>query len=493
MNWGLFGTLFVSSATLWGLGVGIGLGVKPELQHKWLYQMQCLGNASYSKILSFLHARFLDFFGKIYRADPKGQSSLAKSINRLLWTFILIASVTALVCSAAYGLIGWVGQLESVLAMMLAAALFMTLAIIFYVNKNKTSVKGLRLRRNPWLKIVVFLSVVVVALAVVTVLFEWSYPCELKSLSGDESALSSCAKQGKILIAHCRILPSITFSLGLVSTGIIFGTFCGVLTGLLVGNTEGAWAGLATGIMAGFLTGSVGYHTIVGWPAFKLANTLLYICLFLLSASFIVAYVRSQRTEISKLQNSFFMAVCQFKAPVAIGTSIISISLGTFLVFVNAGSVFDKFHEAMLSNQVVYLVLNVVADSFSIMETHWVLCKFKSIRNPVWVLLLLLLDLLASALIYLSIPLLTRSYEVLPAIVFSGDKPWIGIFFWSTFSTSFIFYLFVGFWVIVTILEPFRRLIGLGEKHIFDRPACITAFVGFILTTVIIAVICLFY
>ena len=58
---------------------------------------------------------------------------------------------------------------------------------------------------------------------------------------------------------------------------------------------------------------------------------------------------------------------------------------------------------------------------------------------------LLVLDLILSAAIFLVLPLvLWEIPDFLQAIRFQGPRPCLGILFWSTFSTSVVFYLFVA-------------------------------------------------
>ena len=58
--------------------------------------------------------------------------------------------------------------------------------------------------------------------------------------------------------------------------------------------------------------------------------------------------------------------------------------------------------------------------------------------------------------------------------MFRGDRPWLGILFWSTFGTSFIFYAFlIAVFVFLlpghAIAKGFRRFIG-SFATIEDRP-----------------------
>lgn len=90
-----------------------------------------------------------------------------------------------------------------------------------------------------------------------------------------------------------------------------------------------------------------------------------------------------------------------------------------------------------------FVAFNVFADVFSLVETRWVLNR--SVNASVlglggW----LLLDLLASAAIFLFIPAVLWETSIFgEALLLRGNDAWLGILFWTTFSTSLMFYLFV--------------------------------------------------
>lgn len=87
----------------------------------------------------------------------------------------------------------------------------------------------------------------------------------------------------------------------------------------------------------------------------------------------------------------------------------------------------------------------------------------------------LVVDLVLSAVIFLFLPLvLWEAPDFLEAAVFEGDRPWLGIFFWTTFSTSVMFYLFftVGLILIleswfIKIIRPVARFLDV-ETHPFS-------------------------
>ena len=91
-----------------------------------------------------------------------------------------------------------------------------------------------------------------------------------------------------------------------------------------------------------------------------------------------------------------------------------------------------------------YLLLNVCVDSFSLLETRYII-TLTSRGTFIRFLVVVILDILASATIFLAIPILSGNLHVfIEAISFQGNHPWIGILFWSSFSTSIFFYLYLA-------------------------------------------------
>ena len=100
-----------------------------------------------------------------------------------------------------------------------------------------------------------------------------------------------------------------------------------------------------------------------------------------------------------------------------------------------------------------YLLLNVFADSISLLETDIVL-RLAAKGNIKRFAALGLFDILLSAVIFLAIPLSTGNLDVfLDAMLFKGEHPWLGVLFWSTFSTSIVFWLFLLSVFVLTILQ----------------------------------------
>lgn len=107
-----------------------------------------------------------------------------------------------------------------------------------------------------------------------------------------------------------------------------------------------------------------------------------------------------------------------------------------------------------------FMIFNVFADGVSLVQTRLVLQR--SVETEIWQLLgLLVLDLVLSALIFLFLPIVLWQIPVfLEAALFRGDRPWLGILFWTTFSTSVLFYLFVVAALLIRPLAALAKLFG---------------------------------
>ena len=128
---------------------------------------------------------------------------------------------------------------------------------------------------------------------------------------------------------------------------------------------------------------------------------------------------------------------------------------------------------------VAYLLLNVFADSISLWETN-VILRFSARGGIKKFILLGLLDLFLSASIFLAIPLSTGNLDIFfDSIWFKGEKPWLGILFWSTFSTSIIFWAFLlAIFGVTTLQKVLRYYVKLDKIiPIEENPiTCISMF-----------------
>lgn len=167
----------------------------------------------------------------------------------------------------------------------------------------------------------------------------------------------------------------------------------------------------------------------------------------------------------------------------AILSSIVVIAILTLLCPQAAQSFILEFKQVGWSLLSIGL-LNTFTDSLSLMETRAVLRL--GVKGSVHrFCALLLLDLLATTFIFLAIPLATGNMDIfLNAIIFR-DHLWLGILFWSTFSTSICFYLFLLSSLSLAMLhEAVRGFLGLERIFLIsEKPIlCLGLVAAFIFT-----------
>lgn len=123
---------------------------------------------------------------------------------------------------------------------------------------------------------------------------------------------------------------------------------------------------------------------------------------------------------------------------------------------------------------IIYFLLNIFADSFSLWETSIIL-RFATTKSMDKLPALLLLDLILSAFIFLVIPFSSGNGGLFIEAIFSPrDNPWLAVLFISTFFTSIIFYFFIltiGFLLILqkTLKKysKFKVILPIEKKPIF--------------------------
>lgn len=91
---------------------------------------------------------------------------------------------------------------------------------------------------------------------------------------------------------------------------------------------------------------------------------------------------------------------------------------------------------------VTFVAYSVFADGISLIKTRWLLERSATASMKTLVGLLGL-DLLLSAAVFILPTTMWELPTFWDAIVFRGDRPWLGVLFWTTLSTSALFYLFV--------------------------------------------------
>jgi hypothetical protein len=132
-----------------------------------------------------------------------------------------------------------------------------------------------------------------------------------------------------------------------------------------------------------------------------------------------------------------------------------------------------------------YLAFNLFGDLISFQETRWILIISQKTKFK-FLILLLILDILLSALCFLILPILsnTNINSVFQSLVFKGTNPWMGILFWTSFATSIIYYLYL---ISVSFTKLFFPIYIKMDKwfDIFKNPI---RFIGF--TSIIIFTFC---
>ena len=166
-------------------------------------------------------------------------------------------------------------------------------------------------------------------------------------------------------------------------------------------------------------------------------------------------------------------------------------SLGTIAIlsffFSNVSQEYFRLVHGGTWILLLYPLLNLFADSFSVHETRWILRKVEKV-SLLWLLPLLGLDLVLSAGIFLLIPMGASTFtNVFQAMIFQGEQPYLGILFWSTFSTSAMFYLFIISSVVTSFLyTPLKiALSPLKFLNIDRNPVNCMGIVLILLTTMV--------
>ncbi|MEW6129601.1 MAG: hypothetical protein AB1757_21350 [Acidobacteriota bacterium] len=155
--------------------------------------------------------------------------------------------------------------------------------------------------------------------------------------------------------------------------------------------------------------------------------------------------------------NDKYMPVSPLRA---IASSMIFIGL-LALMFPSAANSFVVDFEKVGPLILATVAFNIFGDAISLLETRWVLTLSRGL--PILGILgVLIADLLLSGLIYLVLPGISNVnwVNLISAIKFQGSEPWIGILFWSTFFTSFLFYLFVIAVLLLRLIAPLVKFVN---------------------------------
>jgi hypothetical protein len=121
------------------------------------------------------------------------------------------------------------------------------------------------------------------------------------------------------------------------------------------------------------------------------------------------------------------------------------------------------------------ILFSLFADMVSLLETRWVLVLSGQQTTLLRIFVMLLLDLLLSASLFLVLPgIVHQDLDVLGrGMAFGGPSPWTGILFWSTFSTSAMFYVFVLAVLLLRLVVPVLAALRSIDRWfpLYDHPA----------------------
>ena len=97
----------------------------------------------------------------------------------------------------------------------------------------------------------------------------------------------------------------------------------------------------------------------------------------------------------------------------------------------------------------------------------------------------LAIDLFLSATIFLLLPaVLWEVPAFYEAAFFNGPRPWLGILFWSTFSTSVVFYFFVLSAFLLRVTYPLVKLVRIPINVEAEPVVGVFATMGIVVTLI---------
>ena len=120
----------------------------------------------------------------------------------------------------------------------------------------------------------------------------------------------------------------------------------------------------------------------------------------------------------------------------------------------DAATSFFEVVDADGSIALTFIAYSVFADGISLIKTRWLLQRVVEARVRT-LFCILAADLVLSAGVFVLPTTMWELPTFWDALVFRGDRPWLGILFWSTLSTSALFYLFA---FAVALAGPLSRI-----------------------------------
>ena len=146
------------------------------------------------------------------------------------------------------------------------------------------------------------------------------------------------------------------------------------------------------------------------------------------------------------------LLISQIRIPVHPLKAVASSLIFLVVISVLKPEVTNSFFDALDRDGIFllgFLALNLYADGLSLVKTRYILKRGADSSFRV-ICGLLVLDLVLSAAIFLILPItLGEAPSILRGIYFGGDRPWLGLLFWTTFSTSIVWYLFAAAAIVV--------------------------------------------
>lgn len=243
----------------------------------------------------------------------------------------------------------------------------------------------------------------------------------------------------------------VIFAVGTIEVGTVLVTVVGIgAAGAVVGAVRLGTA-FATGLLAILVVDVRVVMKAVG-SGTSGAGLLLAVAGIATTGLFLLSRYFENKINIKSKDwdESVFRRLSNISAPRVAMTSILAI-LAFSIIRTDVSLEYVRLIRGGEFILLLFPVLNLYADCFSVHETRLVL-KLAG-KWSLWLLPILLVgDLLLSGALFAVIPLVSTSWTTIwQAISFQGEQPYLGIFFWSTFSTSAMFYLFMASSLIVTI------------------------------------------
>jgi hypothetical protein len=187
------------------------------------------------------------------------------------------------------------------------------------------------------------------------------------------------------------------------------------------------------------------------------------VCIFLGLVVFIMTFIPSAYAY-------FFLSTMERYKPFFEISPFILVLSSLFAIILFSSYKLDLISSFIIDHQqffnyfVPFVFLNILADSFSIVETRYMLSKAVS-GSQKRLVFFLFLDFLVSSLIYLIIPILSGNLNLyVEAIFFNGKMPWVGIFYWSSLFTSLFLYLYILSFFVLNIFYKFSNFEYLAER-----------------------------